>query len=129
MPLEFVPSERGKPKLLYEGHMFYRDRAIAGVTQWKCVYHRKFRCTHRVYTKDDEVVYRWKDHNHVADISTVKAAKLQKRLREVSENTNDSPKNTLIQCLETASQATIARLPRMTHMKRTINNRRKNVRK
>ncbi|KAF5277849.1 hypothetical protein FQR65_LT15908 [Abscondita terminalis] len=64
---KFLQSEKGKPKLYDESHLYIRDKDNGDKTHWKCEHSKKFKCSARVTTEGDEIIKRWKEHNHVAD--------------------------------------------------------------
>ena len=71
---------------------------------------------------EGEFQQQWKEHNHhTADVVGVRAAELMNEIRETAKSSNATPKVILSNCLATASQSAVAQLPRVLHLKRTIN--------
>ena len=66
MPLEFVSSQRGQPKLKYEGYFYCKHRESNGVTTWRC---DKRACKATATTSEyDDTVYVSREHMHPASL-------------------------------------------------------------
>lgn len=118
--MEYVLSEKGKPKLCYNNFLFIEDRSVDTKVYWKCDLSRKYKCRARVTTVDGQVSSSNNDHNHNADAAKLEATKVMQRIREDAENTRDSPQYILSQASTHIREAVAAKLPSVGNMKRTI---------
>ena len=62
---EFVKSEKGKPVLLVNGHLFVKDKQIQDKIYWKCHKFANY-CKCRAITVKENVTVS-KEHNHPGD--------------------------------------------------------------
>lgn len=94
MPLEFLNSQKGKPQLLVNGHLFSFHKALEnGDRTWKCVNYNKSSCMARVHTdrNDSNIVQHLREHNHAADAAKLKAKSVVNQLRQRAHETEESP--------------------------------------
>jgi len=68
MVLEFIFSEKGNRKLLFDGYVYVKDRLVSK-TYWKCENFASCKCHARVHTEADSVVKHIGDHNHAPDVA------------------------------------------------------------
>ena len=92
MALQFVSSEKGKPKLLYGGQLYYKDYSAFNAqgqesTYWKC----KNKCPARVTTARAAIVRSRGEHNHAGDAAHVEAAKVMENIRSAAKDSRDAP--------------------------------------
>lgn len=57
-------SRRGKPQLLYEGHLFNTDAVKKGRVYWRCTETRRSTCMARVLTTETNLVEKQPYHDH-----------------------------------------------------------------
>jgi FLYWCH zinc finger domain len=89
MPLQFQTSQKGKPQLLVNGHLFsFHKTLVNGNRAWKCT-----KCKSRVHTdhNDSNIVKQPEDHDHAADAAKVKAIAVVNELRQRARGTEDAP--------------------------------------
>ncbi|XP_050503655.1 uncharacterized protein LOC126882715 [Diabrotica virgifera virgifera] len=118
--MEYVLSEKDKPKFCYNNFLFIEDRSVDTKVYWKCDMSRKYKCRARVITVDGQVFSSNNDHNHNADAARLEATKVMQRIREDAENTRDSPQYILSQASTNLGEAVAAKLPCVGNIKRTI---------
>lgn len=120
--MEFLPTEKSKPKLCVDGFFYYKDKVCGENVHWACQHKQRVKCPARVTTNGECIVKKWKDHNHCADAAEVEATRVLKDIKECAALTK-TPGNELFKnAVETCSRAAAARLPTVDNIKRTIRN-------
>lgn len=119
MPVEFVMSEKGKRKLLLDGHFFFKEKESVDQILWKCENYQKTKCKVRVKTVNDVVTVRG-EHNHVGDAAGVEAAKIYEAIKTTAKTTTNAPQAIITDATIQCSQAAAPKLPTIDVMKRTI---------
>jgi hypothetical protein len=66
MALEFLVSEKGRRKLLVDGHVYVKDKAVNTKIYWKCDKFALMKCHARVHTEGDRILKHIGEHNHAA---------------------------------------------------------------
>lgn len=127
MPLEYLKSEKGKPKLVDQGHLYIKDKEGEEKVFWKCERSRKDKCRGRVHTIGDDVVHRTGEHNHAADAAHVGAVRVLEETKNQAVATQDTPHLLVARAFNNATAAIVPNLPRCDSLKRTIRNVRNRV--
>lgn len=122
MVLQYIESVKGHRKLLLDGHLYIKDKQIDSKIYWRCERYKKFKCSVRVISVDNDITKESGQHNHAADAAEVEAAQVMQNVRENARRTQDAPHFILSQASFGLSQATSAKLPKVDNMKRTIRN-------
>jgi hypothetical protein len=63
-PVKIVPGYKGRPKLLIDGYVYFRNNERNGKTYWLCSKNRSIKCVSRLITKSSEVTVKNYVHNH-----------------------------------------------------------------
>jgi FLYWCH zinc finger domain len=63
-PIKIVPGYKGRPKLLIDGYVYFRNNERNGKTYWLCSKNRSIKCVSRLITKSSEVTVKNNVHNH-----------------------------------------------------------------
>ena len=73
--LEYLTNHQGKLSIIYQKHIFIRERVYKDETYWKCRnYHVKLRkCSMRVHARNEEIIKEIGIHNHAADINELES--------------------------------------------------------
>ncbi|CAF1586811.1 unnamed protein product, partial [Didymodactylos carnosus] len=133
-------TQRGKRKLLLDGHIYRLDRKNDhGTEQWRCA---KKQCRGRVHiqsTKDDyngkgyfnafplsnDDITLVSSHNHSSEPGKAEAAVIVDQLRSTAKNNiSQTPKEIVDRLLRTVTEAAVQNLPSVTAMQRSIQRRR-----
>ena len=122
MPLEYLESEKGRKKLVENGHTFYKNGENDERVYWKCDKYHKTKCRARIITSNDQIVKSSTDHNHVLDVAETAAKEIVTKVRHLAKTTQDASQIVLSTVLEDCDQAVAPRLPKVQSMKRTIRN-------
>ena len=125
MALEYVNSEKGKPKLVDSGHLFIRDRSTETKVLWKCDKSRKQTCRARLHTEGDNIIHRIGDHNHAADIAAVQASRVVNAVKDRAASTQESGHQIVTQAFANTSVSVAGKLPSQNCLKRTLRRVRK----
>uniref|UniRef100_T1IA64 FLYWCH-type domain-containing protein n=1 Tax=Rhodnius prolixus TaxID=13249 RepID=T1IA64_RHOPR len=79
--MEFIPSNKGHVKVLYNNYMYTKHKCCGKGIRWRCV-ERMLNCKGSITTTyaDDPPVMTI-NHNHLPDLNAVKEAKAKVRAR------------------------------------------------
>lgn len=121
MPLQYVNSEKGKPKLINDGHLFVKDKISDEKIIWKCEKFFTLKCRARCHTKNDIIVLKLGNHNHTADAACVAVAKVLNSIKDRARSTLDGPHRILAESSIGLTSAVAAQMPAAKTLKRTIN--------
>lgn len=124
MPLEYVKGQRGHNHLLYDGYRFVVDKTNDNITTWYCSEMRKCKCTSRVHTTQDNVVYYKDYHNHVPNAADIGAKKILNKLKEESVVCSETPLSLVASRTAGISSSVALSLPSIRGMKRMIQRKR-----
>ena len=97
MPLQFVKSQRGKPKLCLEGYLYHEDKSYATHTTWECELRKKNLCRARVTTEGENVVEGPTEHTHAPNPAKIVGAETTGAIRKRAAETMDGARR---RCLE-----------------------------
>lgn len=123
MALKFVTSEKGKPKLLFDGHLYYKDKEVdVNKIYWKCENYRKVKCVARLVSEGDHIIKKSGDHNHVADAANVEGGIVMSHIRENAKHTQDAPQLIISNASVGLSSAAATTFAKVSSIKRTIRN-------
>jgi hypothetical protein len=56
MELNYVTSEKGKPRLNHHRHLFFKEKQTNAKIIWRCTEHRKQACKARLHTTSTEII-------------------------------------------------------------------------
>ncbi|XP_031350480.1 uncharacterized protein LOC116176146 [Photinus pyralis] len=123
MALQFIESEKRKPKLCVNNHIYYKYKVVDETTYWKCEKFQITKCKARMSTQGERIVsHGKKEHNHVADVAKVECDKILNNIKDTARNTRDSPHVIVSDASVGVSLAIAGRLPSVDCMKKTIRN-------
>ena len=83
LQIQFIPSHRGGRILCMHGYMFRCNKTKGTWQSWQC---REKNCRARVSTKDDTLVGRGADHNHMSSTANVKVFKTVMPLINIAQS-------------------------------------------
>lgn len=118
MMAEFVKSEKGKPMLLVDGHLFVKDKKIQDKTYWKCHKFSSY-CKCRAITVNEDVTIS-KEHNHSADPADIEVRKFMEKVKDDAKHTRDSPHYIISTAASNLSEYGAQGLPTVNSIKRSI---------
>ena len=123
MPLTYVKSQRGKDKLHYDGftYLFHKTLADDSIL-WRC--EKRGQCRGSLTTMNEEVVRNHQDHNHAPNQLRREEIEMHNRLKRSAEESQETTQQILTAALATVDDQTVARLPRIDHMRRNIRRQR-----
>ena len=121
MALQFITSEKGKQKLLVDGHLFFKEKQAAK-TYWKCEMYQKHRCRVRVTKVGDDIEVVKGVHNHIGDAAHVEASKMHDVVRDRAINSQEAPQYIISDASVGLTQAVAGHIAKTDSIKRTIRN-------
>ena len=108
---------------MIEGGFCYRkQRVVKEVTHWLC--ERRGSCKAIIHTKGLEIVKRTNDHLHAPDEQAASCCEVKAGIKRKANESQDSSHQILGETLQTVSESTAAKLPRLSSLKRTIQRQR-----
>ena len=87
MVLEFVKSQRGKPKLKHEGYLYCLLRENDRLKTWRC---DKIQCK-AIATTFEGNVFTTREHLHEPDMKHSEQLKVLKKMKEMAADSNEQP--------------------------------------
>jgi hypothetical protein len=66
MDFEYLTSEKGYRKLLFNFHLFVKDKSVGEKIYWKCEHFKKYECRARVVTLKEALYKVSFEHSHIA---------------------------------------------------------------
>ena len=121
-PLRLIKSQRGGNKLVEGGYIYGVQRRVGEVTHWLC--ERRGICNARVHTQGMEIVKRTNEHLHAPDEQVVSSYETKVGIKRKARETQDSSHHIVGESLETVSEGTATKLPKLDSLKRTIQRQR-----
>src|ERR1051325_2937092 len=110
MALRFATSEKGKRKLIDNGHVYIEDKSNGEKTFWKCEYSRSKNCHGRVHTIGDSIAKRIREHNHSGNACRAEVLDVIHNIINRAVTTQDGPQNIVADALNLASQPGLGQL-------------------
>lgn len=84
--VEFLKSEKGKDRLVFQNHIFYFERKNAvGKKFWKCSKYQIYKCKARVHTRGNAIETHMGVHSHTVDPSVISAAQAYNNIKKDAE--------------------------------------------
>ena len=108
--MEFIQSERGAQKLLYEGHVYVKQKALAsGAVSYECEKRRlsaqnQGQCRAKVRVQGDAIVGRTNEHTHAPIPGRGEALKVKGQIKRRALDTEETPQQIISQSVENISQ-------------------------
>lgn len=96
--MEFVQSERGKRKLIYDGYIYVKQKELANcVISYECEKRRHSNSKSKVKVCGNEVVGHVNDHNHAADIHHPEVLFVRQEIKRKAINTQETAQQVITQ--------------------------------
>ena len=127
--MEFVKSEKGKDKLIYEGFEYVKQKNLANeVVSFECIQRRyKSACKAKVKVLGQEIVGRLHEHTHGPDPARKEVLKAVEKMKRRAEETEETPQQIITQSVSCLSQDAKANLPTMHVLRRSVRRCRQQV--
>ena len=120
MVLEFVKSQRGKPKLKHEGYLYSLLRENDGLKTWRF---DKRQCKAIATTFEDNVLTTRK-HLHEPDMKHSEQLKVLEKMRGKAANSNKQPTKIVVDTTSTITRVCAVALPKYKSLARSIQRQR-----
>jgi hypothetical protein len=119
--MEFVKTEKGSRKLIFEGFCYVKQKDLAGgKVCWECDRRRKRQCKAKLHLMGERVVSRTNDHTYAGNAARCEMLNVRAVMKERAETTEEAPQQILGQAVAGMSAAASAILPKVTDMRRVI---------
>ena len=124
LTIELIKSTRGKNKATLEGFAYTLTKSSVDVQQWVC--EKRGVCKSRLHTKNNDVIMPksleeiHSSHTHGSDPARIGMIRGYNYVKERSFNSEESTRAILSNGIEQMSSSSIAQLPKLTSVKRTI---------
>ncbi|XP_062553706.1 uncharacterized protein LOC134218618 [Armigeres subalbatus] len=107
---ELLTSNKGKPKLALEGHLYHLNKTVKDTYYWSCVQKRskENRCHGKAFSRlvDNRHVFNQRgqtEHNHSPNILQVERSRFRESLKRRAEANSEPPLVTIRHCSMEAS--------------------------
>ncbi|XP_064649980.1 uncharacterized protein LOC135501673 [Lineus longissimus] len=116
---EFITSERGKDKLVYDGYVYTRQKLLAGNrTSWIC--EQRSKCKARVTTDGLHVVKAMNQHTHAPNRPAVQAQRVQQQMKARVQTTQETIQQVLTENVGNLGEGAAVLLPNIANMRRAL---------
>ena len=95
------------------------------MTHWRC--EQRGECKARIHTEGMDIVKRINDHLHTSDNAGVSCCEVNIGVKRRAQESQDSAHHIASESVQTVSDSTIVKLPKLDSLKRTIRRERVNV--
>ncbi|KAI6656060.1 General transcription factor II-I-like [Oopsacas minuta] len=120
-----IRTIRGGKKMMEGDYMFTVQRRIGDVVHWQC--EERGTCKAKIHTKGTEIVKCTSGHTRATDEQTVSCCETKVGIKRKARESQDSAHHILDESLQTASESTAAKLPKLDSLRRTIQRQCANV--
>ena len=120
MVLEFVKSQRGKPKLKHEGYLYCLLLEKDGLKTWRC---EKRQCK-AIATTFEENVFTTREHLHEPDMKHSEQLKVLEKMKENAANSKEKPRKIVQDTTATNTSECAVALPKYKSLARSIQRQR-----
>ena len=120
MILEFVKSQRGKPKLKHEGYLYCLLREKDAIKTWRC---DKRQCK-AIATKFEDNVFTTREHLHEPDMKQSEQLKSLEKMKAKAANSNEQPRKIVQDTTATITRERAVALPKYKSLARSIQRQR-----
>ena len=126
--MEFIQSERGKRKSIYEGYIYVKQKDLAnGVVSYECERRRHNNCKAKIKVKGHDVLGRVNSHTHAPDINRPEKLKVQQEIKTKAVTTEATPQQIITQAVEGMTDGASTQLPAIQHIRRNIRRQKQSV--
>ncbi|CAI9723788.1 Hypothetical predicted protein [Octopus vulgaris] len=117
MSVEFTESEKGRKKLVDNGHTYYKNGKNGERVYWKCEKYPRTKYRARIITVKDEIGKFFNGHNHIFDAAEIAEKEAISKIRQLAKSTQDAPDSVISNVLDDCDQAVASKLPKMQSIK------------
>ena len=124
--MEVVSTQRGKPKILYEGYEYVQSNTNITTLNWRCT---KKRCNGSIATahtfREDRQVHVKNDHSHPPAPELMEAKVVEERVLQRAMSTDMPPRRVISEEVVGVSQGGLLRIGKRTALRRKIQRKRR----
>lgn len=124
--MEFVVSDKGKRKVVYNGYVFVKQKQLAnGITSYECEKRRQNKekqgeCKAKLKLEGDNLVGVLNEHTHGPQPERGEVLKLRNRMKVRAENTQETAQQIISTEVGALSQTAAVALPAVPNIRRCI---------
>ena len=103
--IEYIQSEKGKPKLKYKGYLYIYQKSLADNRHsLECEFRRKNLCKARIQvTHDDQYHGQTNEHTHAPNIAKIEADTVIANIKHQARTTYKMPQQIITECLTSSN--------------------------
>ena len=120
MVLEFVKSQRGKPKLKHQGYLYCLLREKDGLKTWRCDKRQR----KAIATTFEDNVLPTREDLHEADTKHLEQLKVLEKMKEKAANSNEQPRKIVQDATATITRECAVALPKYKNLAWSIQRQR-----
>ena len=120
--MEYIKSNKGGVKLLYEGFVYVKSKTLkSDDVSFECEMRRNHKqCKARLRVNGDSVVGRYNDHTHAPDIGRAEALKIRQSIKRRAVDTEETPQQVITQEMRIVSDSAAVKLPAIRNIRRCV---------
>ena len=120
--MEFIKSNRGGNKVLYEGYIYVKQKDLAdGAVSYECEMRRNDQqCKAKLKVLGNEVLGRMNEHTHAPNLGRMEATKVKVGVKRRALETEESAQQIISQELSDISESAAVNLPAIRNIRRNI---------
>lgn len=120
--MDQIKTQRNKEILVINGYGFYCEKKVNhNRIYWKCRnYYDSRRCGVRIITQDGQLISSKGEHNHAPSASELEVIQTKSTIRKRAIASHDSPTLVIAEATATINKVTVAKLPPLDSLRRTI---------
>jgi hypothetical protein len=118
--MNYVISKQGKPRLIYQGYLFFKEKETVVKVIWRCTEYRKQKCKARLHSTGTETISEIGEHNHAADAVYIEKEMAICQIREQAVNTNETAQKIVSDVSVNMTADVAAMMPQQRSIKRCV---------
>lgn len=117
-------SEKGRPKLIFDGYGYVKESDCGNKTHWRCEFKTSKSCKGRAHTiigaQDGDRVEIRNKHNHLPAATRVEVIETTNRIKHVASTTQEETHTIVSSAVNAVSPVAAPSLLHLSCMKRTF---------
>ena len=120
--MEFIASNRGGKKLIYQGYVYVKQKNLAGrVEAYECEMRRNLKqCKAKIRIIGNDVVGMSNEHTHAPDTGRPEALRVREAIKHRAIETVETPQQIITQGIDNISDQAAVKLPAIRHIRRGV---------
>ena len=119
--MEWITSNKGKPKLAYEGHIYVKQKELKdGAVSYECEKRRRSQCKAKLKVKDGVMLSSLHEHTHAPAVGHAESIVVKQHMKRRAEETEESPQQIITQAAAQVSEVAASQMPATRSIRRAI---------